>query len=502
MYTDAKRLAGLRCFRMPFRMMLLIVLCSVLLLRHGKTETLGEVAGAAPRPNIVLLMCDDLGYGDLTIYNPESRIRTPALERLAADGLTFTRFYAAAPVCSPTRGSCLTGRHPFRYGIYSANVGHLPEQEATLPEYLAKEGYATGHFGKWHLGTLTKTVRDSNRGGRGEHFSPPRLHGYQDSLVTEAKVPTYDPMVKPPQGGNLGWEYLKPGDPRVPFGTAYWDHQGKAVRDNLEGDDSRIVMDRAIVFMEKAVQKQQPFFAAIWFHAPHLPVVAGPEQVQQYSNEDLYTRNYYGCLSAMDQQIGRLRKKLEQLEISDNTWIWFCSDNGPEGRADKAPGSAGMLRGRKRSLYEGGIRSPGIVVWPGKIPAGTRSSIPAVTSDYLPTILAALELQAIDQRPIDGISLWPTLLSPTQSKREDGIGFQSGGQAAWIENQYKIYRPRKNQEWELYDLQQDAGEKQNLADQLPAILQQRIETFDEWQRSCANSDQGNDYSKPIDPNRN
>ena len=153
----------------------------------------------SPSPNFILIMCDDLGYGDLQCYNPESKIESPHINRMAEQGVRFTRFYSAAPVCSPTRGSCLTGRHPFRYGIYSANTGHLPQEEITVPELLRPLGYHCGHFGKWHLGTLTKTIQDANRGGpRGvKHFSTPSMHGFDESFVTESKVPTFDPMRSP-----------------------------------------------------------------------------------------------------------------------------------------------------------------------------------------------------------------------------------------------------------------------------------------------------------------
>ena len=140
---------------------------------------------SADRPNVILVMADDLGWGDLQCFNSDSPIKTPQLDEMAAGGLKFNRFYSAGPVCSPTRGSCLTGRHPFRYGIYTANHGHLRLQEITLPEVLRDVGYATGHFGKWHLGTLTTTIKDANRGGpRGKkHFAPPRDHGYQRSRL-------------------------------------------------------------------------------------------------------------------------------------------------------------------------------------------------------------------------------------------------------------------------------------------------------------------------------
>ena len=450
-------------------------------------------ASWAERPNIVLVMCDDLGYGDPHCFRDGSPIATPNLDAMSAAGLKFTRFYSAAPVCSPTRGSCLTGRHPYRYGIYSANTGHLKEAEITLPELLKEQGYRTGHFGKWHLGTLTKTVKDANRGGpRGaKHFAPPSLHGYDESFVTESKVPTYDPMIRPPKASRTAWDAIQDPARAEPYGTRYWDHDGNEVTENLRGDDSRIIMDRAIPFIESAVDNDQPFFAAIWFHAPHLPVVAGPEHVADYREFDIYERNYYGCVTALDEQVGRLRSRLRELDVSRKTIVWFCSDNGPEGRTGKAPGSAGPLRGRKRSLYEGGVRVPGILEWPGQVQPGT-TAVPAVTSDFLPTVLDLIGINYPDDRPVDGVSLKSVILAGA-TKREEAIGFQSRNQIAWHDGEMKLYSGDGGKSWELYDLSEDIGERQDLSDTRPALLQRMVDDVTAWQASCKASDAGMDY---------
>lgn len=442
---------------------------------------------------MILVMCDDLGYGDLRCFNPSSPIQTPNLNAMADAGLRFTRFYSAAPVCSPTRGSCLTGRHPFRYGIYSANVGHLKKEEITLPELLKTRDYTTGHFGKWHLGTLTKTIKDANRGGpKGvKHFSPPSWHGYDDSFVTESKVPTYDPMVKPLDANRRAWDALSGGDARDAYGTHYWDHQGNIVTDNLEGDDSRIIMDRAVDFIERAVDSDTRFFTAIWFHAPHLPVVADHTHREPYREHSEYERNYYGCISAMDDQIGRLRKKLRDLGIANQTIVWFCSDNGPEGQIGNAPGSAGQLRGRKRSLYEGGVRVPAILEWPGTVrPAVTE--VASVTSDFLPTFVDLLKLDYPEDRPIDGVSLLPVLMQQTK-ERITPLGFQSAKQLAWHSGNLKAYSPDEGRTWELYDLAVDPGESIDLAKTRPGTLEQLVKQAKSWQASCRKSDQGLDY---------
>lgn len=424
---------------------------------------------APPRANIILLMADDLGWGD-TGYNGHPMIRTPNLDAMAREGITFTRFYSQAPVCSPTRGSCLTGRHPYRYDIPGANAGHMLDAELTLGEMLQALGYRTGHFGKWHLGTLTKTLRESNRGGpRGvTHYAPPWEHGFDTCFSTEAKVPTWDPM-RHPQTGEA-------------YGTHYWTGSDQRARENLEGDDSRVIMDRAIPFVEESAARDEPFFAVIWFHAPHLPVVAGREYLAMYEGQSKARAHYYGCITAMDEQIGRLRQTLDELGVTDETIIFFCSDNGPEGarETDERPGSTAGLRGRKRSLYEGGIRVPGVMVWPGRMPEPRTVTAPASTSDYLPTLTGLLDVGRIEPRdPLDGVSLMP-LIEGEQSNRGAPIGFKSAGQRAWIGDRYKLYSP-KSGGWELYDLIADPGESTNLAEKHPEIVQRLEAKYAAWE---------------------
>ncbi len=465
-----------------------------------------NTASAAGRPNIVLMMADDLGWGDPGFMgNPV--IRTPNLDAMAAAGLRFNRFYSAAPVCSPTRGSCLTGRHPYRYGVFTANSGHMPPQELTLAEFLKKFGYRTGHFGKWHLGTLTRTERDSNRGGpRGiQHYSPPQENGFDTCFSTEAKVPTCDPLIKPAGAGGTWWDPVAGETEGTPYGTAYWNEEGNRVEENLRGDDSRLILDRVIPFIRKAVQLKKPFLAVVWFHAPHLPVVAGPKYTKMYAQHPKYHQHYYGCITALDEQVGRLRGELRALGIAKNTLLAFTSDNGPEGRAGKAPGSAGILRGRKRDLFEGGVRVPGLLEWPGRIRPGSVTDIAAITSDYLPTVLDILGESMPDQRPLDGVSLLP-LIEGRALTRLQSIGFESGNRLALIDRRYKIVRQgpggrggrgKKQQEAEdsflLFDLIADPGEKKDLAGEHPEIVRRLADTLEAWRRSCKRSLEGKDY---------
>lgn len=438
-------------------------------LAHAQTARAAE----AP-PNVILCMTDDQGWAD-TGYNGHPVLKTPHLDAMAGDGIRFDRFYSGAPVCSPTRGSCLTGRHPSRYGIDYANDGHMREGEVTLAEVLKARGYTTGHFGKWHLGTLTKAVEDSNRGGpQGvAHYAPPWEHGFDVCFSTEAKVPTWDPMRDPDTG--------------KPYNTRYWTGPGQVASDNLEGDDSRIIMDRVLPFIRRAAGSDTPFFAVVWFHAPHKPVVSGPPFTEMYEEHT----DYFGCITAMDAQIGRLRAELAELGVADTTMLWFTSDNGPE---NGTPGSAGPLRGRKRDLYEGGIRVPGLVVWPAHAEPGRRVAMPCSTSDYFPTVLDALGLWpgGVPDRPWDGVSLLP-LLNGAMEERPKPIAFASRKKLALIDGRYKLYSDDLGKTFALYDLEADVGEQRDLAPAQPERVAAMRKTLDAWRESCRDSRHGDDY---------
>ncbi len=441
-------------------------------------------------PNIILLMADDLGWGD-TGFNGNPVIKTPYLDQMAKEGIQFNRFYSACAVCSPTRASVLTGRNPYREGVFTANAGILRPEEVTLPELLKTEGYMTGHFGKWHLGTLTHTEKDSNRGRPGnlKEYNPPALHGYDYAFVTEAKVPTYDPMKKPVNRfDNKGWSYLKEGEAYEPYGTFYWDIHGNKITDNLDGDDSRIIMDRVIPFIEQATKEDKPFLAVVWFHAPHMPFVAGPKYQQMYRDQDTLMQNYAGCISAMDDEIGRLRAFLKEKGEDSNTMIWFCSDNGPE---NGSPGITGEFLGRKRSLHEGGVRVPGILVWPQKIQKGFKTDIPCVTSDYLPTIMDVLVINK-SKAPyqLDGISLLP-LLDGKMITRPRPIGFCFGNQASYSDNQYKLYA--QNGKFDLYDIVNDPSETENIEATETSIMEKMHAELLKFVSSCHLSFEGDEY---------
>ncbi|MFT4550017.1 MAG: arylsulfatase A-like enzyme [Verrucomicrobiales bacterium] len=445
---------------------------------------------ANERPNIILMMADDLGWGDPS-YN-DGWINTPTLDAMATEGLRFDRFYAASAVCSPTRGSCLTGRNPIRLGIPNANTGRLAADESPLSEVLDGVGYATGHFGKWHLGTLTTLRNDSNRGALGNSaaYSPPWQHGYDDCFATEAKVPTFHPMRRTL---NALAEPLDFADPNF-YGTYYWtpptdpaaaEGTPVDVTDNLSGDDSRAIMDRVIPFVQGAVAAGDPFFTVVWFHTPHKPLT-DPDGISGVDSADAYIN----AIVDMDTQIARLRTELNTLGVSDQTMFWFCSDNGPE----NGVGRSGPYRDRKRSLHEGGVRVPGILVWPEKITAGRATDFPVVTSDYYPTILDYLCLSVPNQKPIDGISL-RGIIENTTSVRNQPIGFNYSNSRSWVTQQYKLISQDNGNSFELYDLLADESEQDNIAATNPEILARLTNEFQTWQAAVDND---TEYIPPSD----
>ncbi|WP_406682893.1 sulfatase-like hydrolase/transferase [Seonamhaeicola sp. MEBiC1930] len=447
-----------------------------------------QESGVVNQPNIILIMADDLGYGDVG-FNGNKEVITPQLDDMATNGVTFTNFYAAAPLCSPTRASVLTGRAPFRQGIFAAHTEGMRPAEKTIPELIKKKGYSTGFFGKWHLGWVEPDKVES----RGK-YSPPWHHGFDETFATKSAVPTWNPT-KTPKGWT-SWGAQEDGS----WGGSVYVQNGKQVTNNLEGDDSRIIMDRAIPFIEQSINNKTPFFATIWFHSPHEPVVAGPDYLAKYPNLTKGKQHYYGCITAMDDQIGRLRNFLKQHNVIDNTIIFFCSDNGPaDPQVRKGNASAGPYRGHKHQMWEGGLRVPSFVFWPGQIKSGVVSDYQSSTNDYLPTILDIVGLSPSKKIPLDGLSLKPVILNNKTSFRP--VPIASGYQRlyrgtelyALIMGQYKICIPEKGNDMMLFDLKNDPGETMNLASEKPELLITLQDELEKVKNSWKDSREGKDY---------
>ena len=444
-------------------------------------------------PNIILVMSDDQGWGDVG-FNGNDQIMTPNLDSMAKNGVRFDRFYAVAPLCSPTRGSCLTGRFPFRYGILAAHTAGMRVGEFTVAEMLKGKKYATGFFGKWHIGWV-KPDEVNSRG----HFSPPSQHGFQEVFATTSAVPTWDPTVTPEgwkSKSNVAGQPWKGGFPYM--------HNGKEATENLDGDDSRVIMDRVVPFVE--ANKDKPFFAAVWFHTPHEPVVAGEKYKKLYSKSGKARQNYYGAITAMDEQIGRLRELLRELKIEKDTLVFFCSDNGPsDGLAKKGVASAGPFRGHKHQMYEGGVLVPACAEWPGTIEPGLETDVRVCTVDYFPTIanIVGYSISKKKERPIDGIDLMPVITGKVRQRQKDLFLtyrrlYQGTDGKAIISGDYKLLREARKQnldgKFRLFDLSKDPYEKNDISAENPSLVSELTQSLEAIEESCQRSRDGADYA--------
>jgi arylsulfatase A-like enzyme len=450
---------------------------------------------AAERPNIVLIMADDLGFGDVG-FNGNELVKTPNLDALAGDGIRFTRFYSVGPVCSPTRACVQTGRHCIRFGMISVNVGKLPEGEITLPQIAKSKGYTTGHFGKWHLGTMTKDPELSGPSPKttAQRYAPPWERHYDTTFTTETNVATWDPL------DETGL--------RIPKHRCHFWSNGVEIKEDWKGSSEKIIMDRAISFVKDSVTAKKAFLTTIWFYGPHSPTRAGKELRDLYPGEKLGRQHYLGSITALDNEVGRLRKALQDLGIERNTLIFFCSDNGPEGTGTPEPeynpyggvyyGSSGGFKGRKRYLYNGGVCVPAFAVWPGVIKSGRTVTEPICTLDYLPTVSAILGYEMPDDRPIDGTNVLPLLMGEDWT-RDKFIPFASNMQrlspsASIIDQGHKLllwFDSKKKDE--LYALQEDRAEQRNLFAEKPELANALKTKLMTWLTSARNSYEIGDY---------
>jgi arylsulfatase A len=403
---------------------------------------LGGSAVAAEKPNIVILLCDDLGYGDLSCF-AHPTILTPHLDKLAAEGVRLTHCYSPAPVCSPSRAGLITGRIPNRLGIRDwipADSGvFLRPSEVTIAQWLKESGYRTCHAGKWHLNSKT----DGSERTPGEA-------GFDHWLYTQnnASPSHLDPT-----------NFLRNGKP-----------VGK-----LEGPSSHIVVDEAIQFLEANPGK--PFFLNLWFHEPHEPVAAAEKFLKLYLKEDnLDRRHYYGDVSQMDAAVGKLMKYFDDHNLRENTFVFFSSDNGPETLnrykgAKRSYGSPGPLRGMKLHITEAGYRVPGIVRWPGHTKAGTVSTEPVCHVDLLPT-LCAIAGAKLPDRKLDGADISPVFAAkPVHRPHALYWQYDFAISRPWVvslrDGPWKLLADAELDKFELYNLEDDVGESKNLAEKNP-----------------------------------
>ena len=406
-------------------------------------------------PNIILIMTDDQGWGQ-TGYYDHPVLETPNLDAMAENGLRFERFYAAAPVCSPTRASILTGRTNDRTGVVDHGYA-LRKQEKTIAVALQKAGYATGHFGKWHLNGLrgpgVPILKDDSHS--------PGKFGF-DHWLTVTNFFDIDPLMS---------------------------ENGSFI--DLKGNSSEIIVKKALEFIKEKTSQNLPFFAVIWDGSPHDPFLASEKDRDNFKDLDNQSQHHYGELVAFDRSLGVLRKTLKDLGLENNTILWYCSDNG--GLRNISPSSVGGLRGYKTTIWEGGLRVPAIIEWPKKIKPKV-TNYPASTMDIFPTIADILNLPDTDLlKPIDGITLKP-IFKNDLINREKRIPFRYKDQGALIDNNFKLVVTSIDKEkFELYDLEKDFSETIDLSSQNPLIFNQMKTDYLKWSESIDSSQVGMDY---------
>ena len=449
-------------------------------------------------PNIVFVMADDLGYGDLH-YNG-GRADTPNLDAMAngPNSIQLNRHYSGSPECAPTRGTVMTGRNHNRYCIWRANVPRsdtctdsfaiplgmpLPPTEITVAEILKQHGYRTAAFGKWGLGALNPCPLENS------HplwpVSHPGIHGFDTWWATGVGL-----------------------TPAIPNFTCYDkcrcqsyhsipNKSGSLKSWLFDGEDSHFILERFVEFVDDIKDKGQPFFAYLPLHAVHLGYTVTDSYIEMYASQGYseVESNYYGSITAIDDVMGLIREFLNN--VSNNTLLWFTSDNGAETFIN--PGSTGGLRGGKHKLTEGGIRVPGIIEWPAVIDRNVETEFPVVTSDLLPTVCDILGVDPPSDRPIDGTSILP-LLRGENVTRDKSIGwmyrvddygdFDKKHKAVLMSNQYKLITTYKNgvvKKAALYDLAEDPVESRDVKDEHPDLYGSMKEELDQWRQSVIHS---------------
>ena len=426
------------------------IICLFILSLFSCTENVDDES-----PNIILIMTDDQGWGQ-TGYYDHPVLETPNLDAMAENGLRFERFYAAAPVCSPTRASILTGRTNDRTGVVDHGYA-LRKQEKTIAVALQKAGYATGHFGKWHLNGLrgpgVPILKDDSHS--------PGKFGF-DHWLTVTNFFDIDPLMS---------------------------ENGSFI--DLKGNSSEIIVKKALEFIKEKTSQNLPFFAVIWDGSPHDPFLASEKDRDNFKDLDNQSQHHYGELVAFDRSLGVLRKTLKDLGLENNTILWYCSDNG--GLRNISPPSVGDLRGYKTTIWEGGIRVPAIIEWPKMIKPKV-TNYPASTMDIFPTIADILNLPDTDLlKPIDGITLKP-IFKNDLINREKRIPFRYKDQGALIDNNFKLVVTSIDKEkFELYDLEKDFSETIDLSSQNPLIFNQMKTDYLKWSESIDSSQAGMDY---------
>lgn len=478
-----------------------VIVCSLLL-------AVGNVSYAASphsKPNIIFLLTDDQGWGDAAAWG-HPYYKTPHLDRLTREGRRFGQFYAANPVCSPSRTAFMTGRYPARFRIHGHFGTHELNEARAMPDWLDPQvltvtrqlqaaGYVTGHFGKWHL-------------GGGEGAPEPGAYGIDKHVTIVSNGPQLRPKGAPPE--------------------AHW-----------WGKSTGIIMDHAIAFLRE--NKDKPFYLNIWTLVPHAKLDPTPEQLAVYKDLDpkadhpafgKWTQDYYraakdlrsqmqvfaASITDLDTQVGRLLDALKELGLDENTVLFFSSDNGPEdyhiSNADNAGvGSAGPHRARKRSIYEGGVRQPLVVRWPGKIKAGVFDETSVVGAvDFLPTVCALAGVKLPADAKLDGEDVSDILRTGNSRARKGPLFWEwrstvSGNPEytpppiAVRDGPWKLLTNRDGSRVELYDIPHDAAETNNLAGANPEIVKRLSRLALDWKATLPPGEERRPLPRPKQPGK-
>lgn len=432
--------------------------------------TTGDLSAAEPavkRPNFIFILADDLGWGDLGCYG-HRQIKTPNLDGLASEGTLFTQFYVNGSVCSPSRCAFMTGQYPARHKIHGHYAEHalnaargmnnwLDPKVPNVAALLQKAGYATAHFGKWHL-------------GNGEGAPPPADYGFDETRTVNSSGP--------------GWDAPDP---------------------TFRAKSSAAIVDETVRFI--TAHKDQPFYVNAWMLIPHATLNPTEEQMQPYQHlqpggKDFPFKSaaqiFYGSVTGMDKHIGRLLKALDELGLAENTVVLFSSDNGPEdihisNAGHSGVGSAGPFRGRKRSLYEGGIRVPGIIRWPGKIPAGQIDNKSVVAGvDWLPSVCKLAGIEIPTGHKLDGEDVSDIFLGRSRARitpllwewrfRIAGEPFHHSPMLAIRDGDWKLLMNPDRSRVELYDLKKDLTQLNNVAEHHSDVVARLSEKVLTWQK--------------------
>ncbi len=411
--------------------------------RRARATEEGEGMGRGP--NFVVFLCDDLGYGDLECYG-HTAIKTPNLNSLAEDGVRLTDCYAAAPVCSPARAGLMTGRTPNRCGIYDwippGSPMHLRDSETTVAGLLGEAGYATAVVGKWHLNGKFNSPEQAQ----------PSDHGFDHWFATQNNA---HPSHRNPDN------FVRNGEEVGP----------------LEGYSSTVIVDEGINWL-KSRTDDAPLFLFVSFHSPHEPVATSEEFTRMYEETAATPEEaiYFGNVTQTDHEVGRMLATLDELGLRDDTFVMFTSDNGPETLnryrgAARSYGSPGVLRGMKLHVYEGGIRVPGIVRWPGVTQPGSVVSDAVSGVDLLPTMCEAAGIDTPDDDSLGGANVAPVLGGESIS-RDKPLYWQynraiSPPRVAIRDGDWKLLANADLDAFELYNLRDDVTERDDASDREP-----------------------------------